>query len=224
MDISLWCPGYFNGYFVVVSRIFQWIFHCGAQDISLWFSYEYLGYFNGYFIVVPRIFLCDFHMNRLFLWNCHMWGVGMVVTWPDTKNGQKMKVVALQCSFPNLFELYSEVLPSWRYDVKDFSECCVFFCFLHFSLWKQNQTTWFQHIMLPHHYFLTPCPSCLSHQEVLFCALPLIATGLSHNVVKFHMTFFILHGWWANWSLEEFLYSTPKSGHEVSWICCETGH
>ena len=80
MDISLLSLGYFNGYFIVVPRIFQWIFHCGAQDISLRFSYEYLGYFNGYFIVVPRIFLCDFQMNRLFLWNCHMWTVGMVVT------------------------------------------------------------------------------------------------------------------------------------------------
>ena len=81
-----------------------------------------LGYFNGYFIVVPRIFLCNFHMCS----------VEMVVTWPDTKNGQKMKVVALQCSFPNLFELYSKVLPSWRYDVKDLSECQIFFFFFAF--------------------------------------------------------------------------------------------
>ena len=70
MDISLWCLGYFIAIFISIPRIFQWIFLCGALDISLWFPYEYLGYFNGYFIVVPRIFL----------WNCHMWGVGMVVT------------------------------------------------------------------------------------------------------------------------------------------------
>ena len=43
----------------------------------------------------------------------------------------KTKVVALHCSFWNQFESCSKVLPLWRYDVKAFSECCVFFfCFL----------------------------------------------------------------------------------------------
>ena len=40
-----------------------------------------------------------------------------------------MKVVSLHCSFPNLVELCSEVLPLWRYDVKDFEKHDIFFCF-----------------------------------------------------------------------------------------------
>ena len=34
---------------------------------------------------------------------------------------KKNEVVALHCSFLDLFELCSKVLPLWRYDVKDFS-------------------------------------------------------------------------------------------------------
>ena len=40
---------------------------------------------------------------------------------------KKTKIVALHCSFPNLFELCSEVLPLWRYEVKDFEKHRVFF-------------------------------------------------------------------------------------------------
>ena len=40
-----------------------------------------------------------------------------------------MKVVALQCSFPNLFELYFKVLLLWRYDVKVFLSAAFFFVF-----------------------------------------------------------------------------------------------
>ena len=58
----------------------------------------------------------------------------------------KMKVVALHCSFLNLFEICSKVLPLWRYEVKDCEKFRVFFCFLCFSPWKQDQIRWFQHI------------------------------------------------------------------------------
>ena len=42
MDISILCLGYFNGYFILLPGIFQWIFLSPAWDISLQFSYEYL--------------------------------------------------------------------------------------------------------------------------------------------------------------------------------------
>ena len=50
----------------------------------------------------------------------------------------KPKVVALNCSFQNLFESCSKVLLLWIYEVKDFEKChffflFFFFCFLHFS-------------------------------------------------------------------------------------------
>ena len=52
----------------------------------------------------------------------------------------KTKVVALHCSFPNLDELCSEVLPLWRYDVKDFEKHNVFFllCAFFFMKTKPN--------------------------------------------------------------------------------------
>ena len=34
-----------------------------------------------------------------------------------------MKVVALKCSFTNLFKLCSKVLQLWRYDVTAFEKC-----------------------------------------------------------------------------------------------------
>ena len=80
---------------------------------------------------------------------------------------------------------------------------------------------WLHILLLPYHQVLTSCPSCLSHQELVFYAFTSIATGLSQNMVNFHMSSFILYEWWADWSLEEFLHSTPKSGHEVSWICSD---
>jgi len=58
----------------------------------------------------------------------------------------KMKFVGLHCSFHDQLELCSKVLLLWRYEVKDFQKCCLFFCFLHFSQWKQHQITWFYHI------------------------------------------------------------------------------
>ena len=59
-----------------------------------------------------------------------------------------MKVVALHCSFLNLVELCSEVLLLWRYDAKDFAECCFFFSFflhfLHENKTKQHDFTTFR--------------------------------------------------------------------------------
>ena len=72
----------------------------------------------------------------------------MVDTWPIAKNGQKMKVVALYCSFPNLVELCSKVLLLLRYDVKDFEKCRIFFLFfcifLHENKTKQDNFTTFR--------------------------------------------------------------------------------
>ena len=48
------------------------------------------------------------------------------------QNDQKTNIVALHCSFLNLVELCSEVLPLWRYEVKDFEKRRVFFCFFFF--------------------------------------------------------------------------------------------
>ena len=69
------------------------------------------------------------------------WVTGRVVTWPITKNGEKQNVVALHCSFPNQFELYSKMLPLWRYEVKHFSQHCIFLVlcvFLHENNIKQH--------------------------------------------------------------------------------------
>ena len=52
------------------------------------------------------------------------WEVGHITKY---QKWAKMKVVALYCSFLDLVKLCSEVLLLWRYDVKDFSECHVFF-------------------------------------------------------------------------------------------------
>jgi hypothetical protein len=41
----------------------------------------------------------------------------------------KSKVVALNYSFQNQLEFCPEVLPLWRYEVKDFQKCLVFFLF-----------------------------------------------------------------------------------------------
>ena len=62
-------------------------------------------------------------------------------------DGQKTKVVALHCSFLNLFELCSEVLLFWRYEVKDFFTTGFFrpFCvFLHENETKQHGFTTFR--------------------------------------------------------------------------------
>jgi len=82
----------------------------------------------------------------LYLSGSMQWVVRRVVTWPISKNSKKMNVVVLHCSFQNLFELCSKVFLLWRYEVKDFQKHCVFFCFLHFSWWKQQPITWFHHI------------------------------------------------------------------------------
>jgi hypothetical protein len=59
--------------------------------------------------------------------------VRMMTSIWEAQNGLKTKVVALQCSFQILFESSSKVLWLLRYEVKDFSHCCICFGFLHFS-------------------------------------------------------------------------------------------
>ena len=56
--------------------------------------------------------------------------------WPISKNSKKTKVVALHCSFQNLFELCSKVLLLWRYEVKVFKSTAFFFVFFAFFLMK----------------------------------------------------------------------------------------
>jgi len=46
---------------------------------------------------------------------------------------KKTKVVSLDYSFWNLFELYPKVLLLWRYEVKDLQKHCIFFC--EFPVW-----------------------------------------------------------------------------------------
>ena len=66
--------------------------------------------------------------TRIFHLSGSIWQViGRVITWLISKNGKQMKVVALHCSFLNLFELCSKVLPLWRYEVKDFFNLFGFF-------------------------------------------------------------------------------------------------
>jgi hypothetical protein len=48
----------------------------------------------------------------------------------------KTKVVALKYTFQNQLEFCSEVLPLWRYEVKDFQKRCVFFLFFAFFSMK----------------------------------------------------------------------------------------
>jgi hypothetical protein len=128
MDISFWSLGYFIAIFILIPGIFQWIFHIDTWDISMDISFRSLGYFNGYFIPIPWIFhsYCqgcqgDGHMTNYQKWS-------------------KLKVVALSCSFLDLFELCSEVLLLWRYEVKHFPHHRLFSTFLCFSPWKQHQT------------------------------------------------------------------------------------
>ena len=142
----------------------HWIFHCtsGAFFIPCHWMFH---------TIPPQFFIpchwilhlwCIFHYfarpisllfhsspSTFFHW-LHLLGawciIRRVVTWPNSKNRKKKKVVALYCSFPNLFELCSKVLLLGEYEVKDSSHCWLFFCFLCFSPWKQLQTKWFQHI------------------------------------------------------------------------------
>jgi hypothetical protein len=48
---------------------------------------------------------------------------------------KKTKVIALDCSFQDQLKLCSKVLLLWRYEVKDFQKCPVFFIlFVFFSI------------------------------------------------------------------------------------------
>ena len=58
------------------------------------------------------------------------WDVGHMTNY---QKWSKTKVVALHCSFKNQLEFCHKVLPLWRYEVKDFQKCCIFFGILRFS-------------------------------------------------------------------------------------------
>ena len=65
--------------------------------------------------------------------------------------------------------------------------------------------TWPHMLPLLQHFFLTWFTSCLScscwvsHQDLLFYAFTLIATGLSQSLVIFHISSFILYLWMMGW-------------------------
>ena len=114
--------------------------HSPAWDISMDISFSSLGYFIVIFIWIPSWFQWIFHFHP---WDISlnllgsMWDDGHMTT---TKIAQKIKVVALCCTFQNLFELCFEVLPWWRYDVKDFEKHCVFFFLFFCIFFHENQT------------------------------------------------------------------------------------
>jgi hypothetical protein len=47
---------------------------------------------------------------------------------------KKTKVIALDCSFRDQLKLCSKVLLLWRYEVKDFQKCPIFYLFVFFSM------------------------------------------------------------------------------------------
>ena len=93
-----------------ISLLFHWLPRATSLVFHCCFI-VFLGQYHWYFIAVSLPALG--HIIGIFQWD-----VG-VVTWPITQNAQKTKIVALHCSFLNLVELCSEVLPLWRYDVED---------------------------------------------------------------------------------------------------------
>ena len=68
-------------------------------------------------------------------WRCQGPSDGSLGGWSHDqfpKMVKKTKVVALHCSFQNLFESCSKVLLLWRYEVEHFEKHCVFFVFCNF--------------------------------------------------------------------------------------------
>ena len=115
------------------------VFHCLPRAISL--------VFHCCFIACPRQYLwyfiaCLGQYHWYFPMGC--WDGHMT----NYQKWSKTKVVALHCSFLNLVELCSKVLPLWRYDVKDFEKRRVFFfvfcIFLHENKTKQDNFTTFR--------------------------------------------------------------------------------
>ena len=145
LDISLWFFKCTPAYFIA---IFHWIpsaFHCKISNVAL-------GTFNGYFIVVKIAWKWGIKIGMV----CRMSGTAFRVhcIYPRKEissegeknkirmimpvgvhpmgNGKKTKVVALHCSFQNQFKLCPKVLPLWRYYIKDFQKCRIFFWFFAF--------------------------------------------------------------------------------------------
>src|SRR5580693_4420761 len=101
-------------------------FHCDFSIDTLGISLRFFKWSPGHFIAVFQMYPWIFHCNSSNV--SHMSGS---MQWASLEGGHmmnyqkwsKMKVVALHCSFPNLFELCFEVLPLWRYEVKEFQKC-----------------------------------------------------------------------------------------------------
>ena len=82
---------------------------------------------------------------------------------------KKTKVVALHCSFQNLFESCSKVLLLWRYKVEHFEKRCVFFLFFAFFSMKTT----------PNHMIST-------HLGIYEKGLQLLCRGKNHPKRKVH--------------------------------------
>ena len=119
------------------------VFHCLPRAISLVFHCCFIdcpGQHHWYFIAVS-LFSQGNIIGISLLFHCLPRAISLVFSngmlgWSHDqlpKMVKKTKIVALHCSFLNLVELCSEVLPLWRYDVEEFEKHCIFFCFLHFS-------------------------------------------------------------------------------------------
>ena len=120
-------------------HISHWIFHTIPPQffipchwiLHLWCIFHYFAR--------PISLLFHSSPSTFFHW-LHLLGAWCIirraVTWPNSKNRKKKKVVALYCSFPNLFELCSKVLLLGEYEVKDSSHCWLFFLFFVFFSMK----------------------------------------------------------------------------------------
>ena len=80
-------------------------------------------------------------INIILLVRIHLMGCWDGGHMTNHQKWSKTKAVALHCSFLNLVELCSEVLPLRRYDVKDFEKCCVFFVFFFFRIFLHENKT-----------------------------------------------------------------------------------
>ena len=133
--LFIWIPGSFNKYFIAVkiarkSKINKYAWHIECQ-VLLSGSIEYIQKKGNIIENVQKVeetktkVMIDVRVHLMGYWEG-----GHMTNFPKWS---KTKVVALHCSFQNLFESCSKVLLLWRYEVEHFEKCRVFFCFLHFS-------------------------------------------------------------------------------------------
>ena len=117
---------------------------------------------NQWYYNSPRLFLLSYYfLPRTIPW---VLSKGILGCWSHDQLPKmvKMKVVAIHCSFLNLVELCSEMLPLWRFES---AVCCFFFgiflhenntsvthCWLTISLANSRYITWL--IVVVYIYFL----------------------------------------------------------------------